>query len=1545
MASTQYLDNSGLKHFWDGIKSHVSESISEGKSAAAEKLEGPKHSYTTAANAEKNWYRIANASTHQIDTTKPLRAQFRVVAYNTAAGVGYYEDWIVDIQVFGQNSSVRVFGGCAAPFSQVRVLYENTAASVTNATAPAIDLYLNYVLATASVVEIEEISNDGWTFLADGVLAASTVPSGYENRAQGPYGNGLAYCGTSDYANYSKLNYSNISANKTLAVGTTDGMKVLNCTGTITLTLPSPNANTAWFWIKNNGSGVVTLHPASTSVYFDNISEDLVLRPTEYIMIACQSNGHYSIVNDGRQKVALVGRNTEVGSATKHWFLVAETTVTSIYADPYIDMKVYIGAFGQLYGGILGGHARIGSTKGKTDSVALFWEYKTEGLNLGDFAITAQDTQGTSTKIQIWYHNPNGYATCKFIVLSEQLSSDSLGQPLWRLTRQRKTSADGDIESVESGFTKFAYSTLSTIVNPVTGNAATATKATQDGDGNVITQKYVTLDTAQTISGTKTFSNTISGSISGNAATATKATQDSNGRNISTGYMWRGSYERIQGTSTEHNDLNNYQTAGFYNVKTQYVDNCPNGIGIDAVLLVYPWNQGSYCTQELTESAASGNVRRWIRKLNSSTRSDWVQMASTNSDITGNAATATKATQDASGNVITSTYATKDEMSSQTHDGTEVTLTGYSKPSSTSAVAATDTVNAAIGKLEKALDGKANSSHNQASNTINAMTGYSKPSSTSAIAASDTLNAAIGKLEKALDGKQGTLTAVTSTELSTGTDTTTKAVTAKAVHDYVAGEVAGLVNSAPQALDTLSELATALGNDANFATTVSTNIGKKLDASSANYIKGLSISGRTITYTKGDDTTGTLTTQDTTYSNFVKSGSAAAAGLVPSPGTTAGTTKFLREDATWVVPTDNKVAQTVSTDNSELPLLAKDSNGTSTTTAGAKFAATVKLNPSTGTITATKFKGIIEGNADTSTKTKGVYLVIPNETTQTATLTASVTGITEYFPGLMVAYRAPFNTAASSTLNINSLGAKPIYYGVNTTSKDYYPANRLILLVYETTTTSTGCWKMVYSYDSNSNTYDRRLHNNAVKAAAAITSGTVIVGTSAGYKTAASGITFDITYPILYASEAIAANATNAKTYEAIPSVNLQTTKASWTGTQYSMAYLVGTISGTTVTIDSSIFTTTVPSTADGKVYIPIGILYSTYQIFFAPETDIYHYTNGAFQKYGATSVETGSTNGTIKINGTDIAVKGLGTAAYKADTYFAQASHNQASSTINAMTGYSKPSSTSAIATTDSLNAAVGKLEKALDGKAASATTLSGYGITDAKIASGTITLGSSTITPLTAASSLDASKLGDSGVTAQTWGNTSQQTPSHGGTFNIPYFTVNAKGIVTGAGTTTVKLPTDNNTDTLMTQAVSTAANRYPLLLCPTATATTDQGAKTGIFAKSVWINPSTNEVISGGANAFRMVNGNYGAFWRNDGSNTYLLVTASGDQYGSWTTARPITVANSTGICSINGTAASATKATQDASGNVITTTYATKSELPTAVTTSQIDTLFA
>lgn len=55
---------------------------------------------------------------------------------------------------------------------------------------------------------------------------------------------------------------------------------------------------------------------------------------------------------------------------------------------------------------------------------------------------------------------------------------------------------------------------------------------------------------------------------------------------------------------------------------------------------------------------------------------------------------------------------------------------------------------------------------------------------------------------------------------------------------------------------------------------------------------------------------------------------------------------------------------------------------------------------------------------------------------------------------------------------------------------------------------------------------------------------------------------------------------------------------------------------------------------------------------------------------------------------------------------------------------------------------------------------------------------------------------------------------------------------------------------------------------------------------------------EVQTTSANSYRMVYGNYGAFWRQDGSNLYLMLTNSGDQYGSYNSLRPLAVNLSSG-----------------------------------------------
>ncbi|HHO9839395.1 TPA: tail fiber domain-containing protein [Escherichia coli] len=74
----------------------------------------------------------------------------------------------------------------------------------------------------------------------------------------------------------------------------------------------------------------------------------------------------------------------------------------------------------------------------------------------------------------------------------------------------------------------------------------------------------------------------------------------------------------------------------------------------------------------------------------------------------------------------------------------------------------------------------------------------------------------------------------------------------------------------------------------------------------------------------------------------------------------------------------------------------------------------------------------------------------------------------------------------------------------------------------------------------------------------------------------------------------------------------------------------------------------------------------------------------------------------------------------------------------------------------------------------------------------------------------------------------------------------------------------------------------------------------SKSDISGNKVYAN---GEVIVRSQNALRMIAGDYGVIWRNDGANTYLLMTDKGDQYGGWNGLRPFAVNNATGEVTIN------------------------------------------
>jgi hypothetical protein len=175
-------------------------------------------------------------------------------------------------------------------------------------------------------------------------------------------------------------------------------------------------------------------------------------------------------------------------------------------------------------------------------------------------------------------------------------------------------------------------------------------------------------------------------------------------------------------------------------------------------------------------------------------------------------ATHTHAISDVTG-LQTALDAKVDEVEGKGLSTEDYTSTEKSKLAGIEAGAEVNTVNSVAGKTGTVTLAKADVGLGNVDNTSD----LNKPISTATQTALD-LKAPLASPELS-----GVPTAPTA---NAGTNTTQLATTA-----FVQTAVSGLVDTAPETLDTLNELAAALGDDPNFATTVSNQIGAKLDSS------------------------------------------------------------------------------------------------------------------------------------------------------------------------------------------------------------------------------------------------------------------------------------------------------------------------------------------------------------------------------------------------------------------------------------------------------------------------------------------------------------------------------------------------------------------------------------------------------------------------------------------------------------------------------------------------------------------------------------------
>ena len=251
-----------------------------------------------------------------------------------------------------------------------------------------------------------------------------------------------------------------------------------------------------------------------------------------------------------------------------------------------------------------------------------------------------------------------------------------------------------------------------------------------------------------------------------------------------------------------------------------------------------------------------------------------------------------------------------------------------------------------------------------------------------------------------------------------------------------------------------------------------------------------------------------------------------------------------------------------------------------------------------------------EGTASTALAQSVEYIV----GTQTA-VTGNWTGVSvdgALYAGKTIAYKLPYAGSGNASLKLTLANGSeteliPVY--LNTTRvTTHFGAGAVINMTFDGT-----AWRAASI--PNSNNYDRRLHNSAIKAAAAVTAAHLIAGTADGYKMLAASLAFDLAYPILYASAAISANATAKSAYEAIPDVNFSTTGTLQSGAANKILWLKGTVEGNIFTIAASDWlTTVVPVEEDGMYYIPLGVMSSATAGYFASSDRLCAFVDDAFQ-------------------------------------------------------------------------------------------------------------------------------------------------------------------------------------------------------------------------------------------------------------------------------------------------------------------------------------------
>lgn len=305
---------------------------------------------------------------------------------------------------------------------------------------------------------------------------------------------------------------------------------------------------------------------------------------------------------------------------------------------------------------------------------------------------------------------------------------------------------------------------------------------------------------------------------------------------------------------------------------------------------------------------------------------------------------------------------------------------------------------------------------------------------------------------------------------------------------------------------------------------------------------------------------------------------------------------------------------------------------------------------------ATRTNGILYGQVD-STSTKEVF-------------TAQIPGVTAYYDGLAVMLKNGVVTSASGcTLNVNSLGAKPIYNSMAAATRDttIFNINYTMLFVYDSTRVTGGCWVCYRGYNSDTNTiaYQVRTNSSSLPMSSIVYRYRLLFTSPDGKKyvpsnnststngTAARAVNQEPIDPfgdILYygTTASVAAGTRPGPSYLFYAyalvlgyafNVNGNETLTAWKPCYLKCAPQAD---GSAIMDATTPIVQSLPTTADGKIYIFLGVAYDTTHMELHLEHPVYCYKDGHVQQWtntsggGAVASVNGQT-GTVVLDAADV--------------------------------------------------------------------------------------------------------------------------------------------------------------------------------------------------------------------------------------------------------------------------------------------------------------------